>query len=225
MSTHLLQSITEWLRKGYPEGIPPKDFPPLLALLERSLTPDEVRSVVATVISDNPDGEITLESVSLAIEQIKDAPPIEDDINEVASRLAAAGWPLSLHTGSDDSAESDATSQDRPGVLMRVLGWLRAGYPEGIPTTDYVPILALLHRRLTDEEVKQVVRTLKAERRATLGGKGPILESDAFDLIAEITHDEPSAADLDRVRARLAKKGWPLESGRDQATSIASVAD
>lgn len=36
-------------------------------------------------------------------------------------------------------------------VLNRVLGFLRAGYPDGVPTNDYVPLLALLRRRLTEE--------------------------------------------------------------------------
>jgi hypothetical protein len=29
-------------------------------------------------------------------------------------------------------------------VLMRVVGFLRAGYPEGVPAHDYIPLLALL---------------------------------------------------------------------------------
>jgi hypothetical protein len=36
------QSVTEnvlaWLHEGYPEGVPPKDYFPLLALLKRSLS-------------------------------------------------------------------------------------------------------------------------------------------------------------------------------------------
>jgi transcription-repair coupling factor (superfamily II helicase) len=37
-----------------------------------------------------------------------------------------------------------------------VLDWLVAGYPTGIPPKDYVPVLALLRRRLTEDEVRQV---------------------------------------------------------------------
>ena len=35
---------------------------------------------------------------------------------------------------------------------------LRAGYPLGVPQTDYIPLLALLRRRLTDEQVTAVAR-------------------------------------------------------------------
>lgn len=40
--------------------------------------------------------------------------------------------------------------------LQRVVDWLRAGYPNGVPDTDYQPMLALLRRRLTDEEVAEL---------------------------------------------------------------------
>lgn len=45
------------------------------------------------------------------------------------------------------------------GIARRVaaiVGWFRAGYPEGLPASDYVPFLlfALPRRRLSDEEAK-----------------------------------------------------------------------
>ena len=41
-------------------------------------------------------------------------------------------------------------------MVMRVVGFLRAGYPEGVTAHDYVPLLALLRRRLSDDEVVAV---------------------------------------------------------------------
>ena len=32
--------------------------------------------------------------------------------------------------------------------LTAILNWLREGYPEGIPPTDYLPVLALLPRHI-----------------------------------------------------------------------------
>ena len=29
------------------------------------------------------------------------------------------------------------------GVVARVVGWLRAGYPTGVPEHDYVPLLGI----------------------------------------------------------------------------------
>ncbi|HEY5484993.1 MAG TPA: DUF3349 domain-containing protein, partial [Propionibacteriaceae bacterium] len=33
--------------------------------------------------------------------------------------------------------------------MTRVVGWLRAGYPDGVPQQDYVALLGILHRQLT----------------------------------------------------------------------------
>jgi Protein of unknown function (DUF3349) len=32
-------------------------------------------------------------------------------------------------------------------VLTKIVGFLRAGYPEGVPDGDYIPLVALLRRR------------------------------------------------------------------------------
>ena len=41
-------------------------------------------------------------------------------------------------------------------VLSDVVGWLRQGYPQGVPDGDYIPLFALLGRHLTDEEVREI---------------------------------------------------------------------
>ena len=91
--------------------------------------------------------------------------------------------------------------------LTSVVAWLRAGYPEGIPPTDYFPVLALLSRRLGNDDVKAVAHEL--------------MQRDDFDdvdiavLITQITDELPSPEDVERVRERLAAKGWPLDDARD----------
>ena len=37
-----LDNVLHWLHEGYPEGVPPKDYFAVLALLKRSLTEEEV---------------------------------------------------------------------------------------------------------------------------------------------------------------------------------------
>lgn len=91
--------------------------------------------------------------------------------------------------------------------LTSVVAWLRAGYPEGIPPTDYVPVLALLSRRLSNDEVKLVARELIA--------RGDFDHVDIGVLITQITDHLPAPSDVERVRERLAAKGWPLEDARD----------
>jgi hypothetical protein len=91
--------------------------------------------------------------------------------------------------------------------LTSIVAWLRAGYPEGIPSTDYFPVLALLSRRLSSDEVKAVARGVS--------------QRDDFDdvdigvLITQITDELPTPQDVERVRAHLATKGWPLDNPRD----------
>ena len=91
--------------------------------------------------------------------------------------------------------------------LAKIVAWITAGYPEGVPGPDRVPLFALLKRRLTDDEVKAVAEAL-IDRS----------EFDQFDigvLITEVTDDLPTPEDIERVRNRLAAKGWPLDDPRD----------
>ncbi|HEY1842665.1 MAG TPA: DUF3349 domain-containing protein [Mycobacterium sp.] len=91
--------------------------------------------------------------------------------------------------------------------LSSVVAWLRAGYPEGIPPTDYVSVLALLSRRLSNDEVKVVTHELMQ--------RSDFDQVDIGVLITQITDELPSPEDIERVRARLAAQGWPLDDARD----------
>jgi Protein of unknown function (DUF3349) len=91
-----------------------------------------------------------------------------------------------------------------PPFLTAVIDWLREGYPQGIPEQDYVPLLALLARRLTAEEVATVAAKLRDE------GKLPASNADIGELIMGITDELPRQEDVARVRAQLALGGWPL---------------
>jgi hypothetical protein len=90
-------------------------------------------------------------------------------------------------------------------VLMRVVGFLRAGYPEGVPAHDYVPLLALLRRRLSDEEVIAVATEL------TSGGTiVPLGGADVGVAITKLTDEVPSPQDTERVKRRLTAVDWPI---------------
>ena len=89
--------------------------------------------------------------------------------------------------------------------VARMVVFVRAGYPQGVPENDYIPLLALLRRRLSDDEVAAVARELAAHGEMNL---------DAADIgvaITRITDELPSPADLDRVQRRLETTGWPAE--------------
>ncbi len=93
------------------------------------------------------------------------------------------------------------------GFLSSIVSWLRAGYPEGIPPTDTFAVLALLTRRLGHDEVKAVAEELMQ--------RGDFDDIDIGVAITQITDDLPSPEDIERVRERLAAKGWPLDEPRD----------
>ncbi|MBO1766660.1 DUF3349 domain-containing protein [Allobranchiibius sp. GilTou38] len=206
MALNPLTSILDWLRKGYPDGVPPKDFQPLLVLLTRTLSEDELEATMSQVISNNPDGEIRAKDVRDVIAEVKAAPPVEADVHTVAARLAAVGWPLGTPQPESRNGDPATGQQQRAVFVQRVLDWLRAGYPEGVPATDRVPVLALLRRRLSDEEVTSIVRDLIDEADGS-----SISAVDAQVLITRATNEMPTDEELQRVRARLAAQGWPLD--------------
>ncbi len=89
------------------------------------------------------------------------------------------------------------------GFLSSIVSWLRAGYPEGIPPTDTFAVLALLTRRLSNDEVKAVA--------CELIRRGEFDDIDIGVAITQITDDLPSPEDVERVRVRLAAQGWPFD--------------
>ncbi|WAC89247.1 DUF3349 domain-containing protein [Mycobacterium sp. Aquia_213] len=90
-------------------------------------------------------------------------------------------------------------------VVMRVVGFLRAGYPEGIPTRDYVPLLALLRRRLSDDDVIAVAAAVISHNNK------PVDVTDVRVAITKLTDEMPSPEDTERVKRRLAAVGWPVD--------------
>ncbi|MBZ5736886.1 DUF3349 domain-containing protein [Nocardioides mangrovi] len=98
---------------------------------------------------------------------------------------------------------TDETDQSTgTGRLRGVLDWLREGYPSGVPPKDYIPLLALLRRRLSEDEVRAV-----AQEIASLDGAQP---ADIGVQITTITDALPSPEDVARVEAHLTEHhGWP----------------
>jgi hypothetical protein len=94
--------------------------------------------------------------------------------------------------------------------ISSVIGWLRAGYPNGVPENDYVPLFALLSRRLSEDEVKTIATQLIEE------GCLPIDKADIQVLITNITDEMPLETDVARIKNHLAESGWaiadPLQS-------------
>ena len=95
-------------------------------------------------------------------------------------------------------------------LLHSILDWLRAGYPQGVPGPDRVPLLALLRATpLTEDQIKEVVRHITADGSAALAD-GDIGEDEIAAFIKDVSHHDAGAENVQRVAAKLAAAGWPL---------------
>jgi Protein of unknown function (DUF3349) len=187
--TQLTGSVLAWIREGFPEGVPDDEAPALHAVLHERLGGDRALDVLRRL---HRDGLLSDRAAAAML-------PDDAQMRRVAAKLVLGGWPIAGEEGEDDAPPREGSP------LARIVNWLREGYPGGVPEHDYLPLLALLERRLTRSEVKKIAKAL---RRADVSPAGP---SDIAAAISHYTHSEPSENDLRRVRDQLAKKGWPVE--------------
>jgi hypothetical protein len=93
----VLENVVGWLTAGYPEGVPPKDYFPLLALLKRSLSEEDVVKAAQSVLKTASSEAVTEDAIRTAIEETTAKGPNPEEIHQVASRLASVGWPLAMN--------------------------------------------------------------------------------------------------------------------------------
>ncbi len=187
--TQLTGPVLQWIREGFPEGVPDVEAPALYAVLQERVGGERALDVLRRLHSER----------LLSDEAARSLLPDDTQMRRVAAKLVLGGWPLAGEDEEDDAPPREGSA------LARIVNWLREGYPGGVPDHDYVPLLALLERRLTRSEVKKVAKAL---RRADVSPAGP---EDIAAAISSYTHADPSNNDLRRVRDQLSKKGWPVE--------------
>lgn len=95
----VLDRVLAWLHDGYPDGVPPKDYFPLLALLNRSLTEDQLVKAAQTVLRRSNADTVSADEIRSAIEQVTAKEPNPEEVHQVAARLASVGWPLAVPAG------------------------------------------------------------------------------------------------------------------------------
>lgn len=91
---------------------------------------------------------------------------------------------------------------DLAGRISRVVSFLRAGYPTRVRAFGYLPLLALLPRRVSDDEVGEIAAELAVRGR-------PVDNADIGVEITRSIHEMPSLEDIGRVRRRLIAIGGP----------------
>src|ERR1700722_14947874 len=90
----LLQSIVDFVRAGYPEGVPERDYFPIFALLRRRLTDDEVAALIIELDSLSSDTGTSAPQIRQANEAGNKRPASDADMARVQNRLASLGWAL-----------------------------------------------------------------------------------------------------------------------------------
>jgi hypothetical protein len=81
-------------------------------------------------------------------------------------------------------------------VVDKVLRWLHEGYPDGVPYTDYIPLFALLDKRLTEDEIEDFAQRLEGLSDADTAR---VIE----DARARRGEHHPADAEVARVQARM----------------------
>jgi hypothetical protein len=100
-------------------------------------------------------------------------------------------------------------------LFASILRWLRAGYPEGVPGPDRVPLLSLLRATpLTEAQLKEVVRNL-TDAGAGASADDEITRDEIAEFISDVTQHDAGPENVARVAAKLAAAGWPLAGMHD----------
>src|SRR4051794_6575815 len=88
----VLQSLVDYFRGGYPEGVPEQDYVPLFALLRRDVSDDELEAVADELVRTG--SMPSRKEIENTIRRLTTVLPADADIARVHARLAAGGWPL-----------------------------------------------------------------------------------------------------------------------------------
>jgi Protein of unknown function (DUF3349) len=94
-SNFLTRSV-EWLRAGYPTGVPRQDYIALLGILRHKMTEEELKKIATaladqSLLSEDPISADDIEKM-VSDKMLQTATP--EDVVRVSARLAAGGWPL-----------------------------------------------------------------------------------------------------------------------------------
>ena len=92
--------------------------------------------------------------------------------------------------------------------ISRILDWLKAGYPEGVPPNDWPPVLGVLRRTLEESDIESIADDLAYQ--CVSNGVEPVTADQIREMVKSHAFQHSTPEDLARVSAKLAAGGWPL---------------
>jgi hypothetical protein len=87
--------------------------------------------------------------------------------------------------------------------ISSIVAFFRAGYPDAAPHLGYVPLLALLPRRVSEDEIALLAHKLAGSNRRRMD------TADVGVEITRITDELPLPKDIERVQSRFSTIGGP----------------
>lgn len=95
-------------------------------------------------------------------------------------------------------------------VVVRVLDWLSAGYPQDVPPQDRAAVMAVLRHNLNDAQLEEVVRRLMKSREAR--GEEYVSDNRINEYIRKVVDQVPTPEDISRVAQILGANGLKISS-------------
>ena len=93
-------------------------------------------------------------------------------------------------------------------VFDKIIGFLRSGYPAHVTSVGYIPLLALLPRRLSGDDAAHAIAEL------TSRGYGPVDEVDIRVTVTRLTGELASDADTGQITQLLVARGFRVNTRR-----------
>lgn len=109
-------------------------------------------------------------------------------------------------------------------IVNRVIEWLSVGYPTDVPPQDRAAVMAVLRKRLNDEQLEEVIKRLMAVRAER--GEEYVSDERINEYIRKVVDDVPSPVEIDRVARILGAHGLLISEehfGPDDAVTESST--
>jgi hypothetical protein len=97
MTDSPMAKVVNWLRVGYPEGIPQRDFPSVLLVLHQNLSDDDIETIadeLALQSVSNGSEPVSAEQIRAMVHDHAFQSATDEDLRRVSAVLAQGGWPL-----------------------------------------------------------------------------------------------------------------------------------